>query len=129
MHGDATVYLFDLASRHMSWLSERQAVTAANIANSDTPGYRAQDVNSFTSYLDGPALQLFTTSRMHMALAGSGAEASNRDAGRSWASSHSGNNVSIEQELMKASSANRMMNLDAGLARIFQRMILASVKA
>ena len=49
-------------------------------------------------------------------------------AGSSWASSHSGNNVSIEQELMKASSGNRMMNVDAGLTRTFQRMLLASVK-
>ena len=128
IHGDVAVYLFDLASRHMSWLAQRQAVTAANIANADTPDYRAQDVSSFSSYLEGPRLQLATTSSLHIELPASEATSSGRMAGASWASSHSGNNVSIEQELMKASSGNRMMNIDAGLTRTFQRMLLASVK-
>lgn len=128
MHGDAAVYLFDLASRHMSWLSERQAVTAANIANSDTPGYRAQDVTSFASVLDGSDLQLSTTSPLHIGTSPADVGASGRRAGGSWGISHSGNSVSVEQELMKASSANRMMSLDTGLARTFHRMLLASVK-
>src|SRR5690606_18697091 len=32
--------LFDMARQKMSWLGQRQAVLAQNIANSDTPGYR-----------------------------------------------------------------------------------------
>lgn len=123
------MYLFDLASRHMKWLSDRQAVTAANIANADTPGYRAQDVAGFEAYVDGPEVQLSTTSAMHMQLPGGEAEAVGRNAGSSWGSGHSENNVSIEQELMTASSSSRMMSIDAGLARSFQRMFLASVKA
>lgn len=122
------MYLFDLASRHMSWLAQRQAVTAANIANADTPGYRAQDVSSFSSYVEGPRMQLATTSSLHMELSASETTSSGRAAGTSWASSHSGNNVSIEQELMKASSGSRMMNVDTALTRTFQRMLLASVK-
>ena len=122
------MYLFDLASRHMTWLSERQAVTAANIANADTPGYRAQDVAPFSSYLNGPPIQLSATSPMHMQLTGSEASASSQTAGSSWGSGHSGNNVSIERELMTASSSSRMMSIDASLSRSFQRMILASVK-
>lgn len=112
----------------MSWLAQRQAATAANIANADTPGYRVQDVSPFSSYLEGPQLKLATTSALHIDLSTSETGASGRMAGSSWASSHSGNNVSIEQELMKASSGNRMMNVDAGLTRTFQRMLLASVK-
>ncbi|MDE3195074.1 MAG: flagellar biosynthesis protein FlgB [Acidobacteriota bacterium] len=30
--------------RYLSWLSERQEVIASNIANADTPGYKALDV-------------------------------------------------------------------------------------
>ncbi|MEI6537598.1 MAG: flagellar basal body protein [Verrucomicrobiaceae bacterium] len=123
------MYLFDLASRHMSWLSERQAVTATNIANSDTLGYRAQDIAPFSSYIAKAGLALSTTSPAHIALSLRDAESSSRKAGGSWASSHSGNNVSIEQELMKASSSNRMMSIDASLTRTFQRMLLASVKS
>ncbi|MCA3561417.1 MAG: flagellar basal body rod protein FlgB [Aestuariivirga sp.] len=123
------MYLFDLASRHMTWLSERQAVTASNIANADTPGYRAQGVGSFSAYLDGPSVQMAATSPLHMMLPPDEARSAGRDAGKSWASSHSGNNVSVEQELMTASSSNRMMGIDAGLVRSFHRMLLASVKA
>ena len=36
--------LFRLASGKMGWLSERQTVLAQNIANADTPGYKAKDL-------------------------------------------------------------------------------------
>lgn len=122
------MYLFELASRHMTWLAERQSVTAANIANADTPEYRAKSVQSFSSYLEGPTLQLTATSVMHMALPPGEARPVEITAGNSWASSHSGNNVSIENELMTASSSSRMMNMDTGALRSFQRMLMLSVK-
>ena len=122
------MYLFDLASNHMSWLSQRQALTAANIANADNPGYRAQDVAPFSSYLESPSISQATTSPMHMTMSDSDSSVAERRTGNSWASSHSGNNISVEQELMTASSVSRQMSIDAGLARSFQRMLLASVK-
>lgn len=122
------MYLFDLASRHMTWLSQRQAITAGNIANSDTPGYRAQGIADFSAHLAGPSIELATTSSLHMAPPASETVAAEQGAGDSWGSSHSGNNVSVERELMTASSSSRMMNIDAGLTRSFHRMFLASVK-
>lgn len=123
------MYLFDLTSRHMSWLSQRQAITAANIANADTPGYRTRDAVSFDSFVPAPDAVISTTSQMHMDSRAAGISDFVGMEGGSWASSHSGNNVSIEVELMKASSANRMMSVDASIARSFQRMLLLSVKA
>ena len=123
------MYLFEIASRHMTWLAERQMVTAANIANADTPGYRAREVNPFSSYLDGPAVQLATTSPLHLPLPPHEARAAGTRAGSGWNAAHSGNNVSIEKELMTASSSNRMMNIDASITRSFHRMLLSSVKA
>lgn len=112
----------------MTWLAERQTVTAANIANADTPGYRARDVAPFSSVLETAGLSMVATSPLHMtAGAGSTANLATRS-GASWASSHSGNNVSIERELMTASSNSRMLNMDATLTRTFHRMILSSVK-
>ena len=64
------MYLFDVASRHMTWLTERQLVTAGNIANADTPGYKARELNSFESHLNAPQLQLVTTSPLHISLSG-----------------------------------------------------------
>ncbi len=122
------MYLFEVASRHMTWLAERQMITAANIANADTPGYRTQEVNPFSSYLGGPSVQLAATSPMHLSLPPDEARSAGTRSGAGWNSSHSGNDVSIEKELMTASSSNRMMNVDAGIARTFHRMLLSSVK-
>lgn len=123
------MHLFDVASRHMTWLAERQSVTATNIANADTPGYRAREVNPFSSYLEGPAVALAATSPMHLTLPENELRAAGTRAGTGWNSAHSGNNVSIEKELMTASSSSRMMNIDASIMRSFHRMLLSSVKA
>ena len=40
--------LFRLAGSRMRYLTERQSVVARNIANADTPGYRAQDLTPFS---------------------------------------------------------------------------------
>lgn len=123
------MYLFEIASRHMTWLAERQTVTAANIANSDTPGYQTRDIAPFSTVLASAAPTITVTSPLHMTAGGEASATYGTQAGGSWASSHSGNNVSIERELMTASSNSRMMNLDASLARSFHRMLLSSVKA
>jgi flagellar basal-body rod protein FlgB len=122
------VYLFEVASRHMTWLAERQMVTAANIANADTPGYRARDVADFSSYLSQSATGLSITSPLHIAAPAQDVSAPGIETGGSWGSAHSGNNVSLENELMTASRNNRSMNIDTGVMRSFHRMLLTSVK-
>ena len=120
--------LFDVAARHMEWLGQRQSVTAGNIANADTPGYRARDLVPFDEVLEKSSLELRQTSPLHMA-SGRELESDTRlirqDA---WDRSLSGNDVALETELMKASETSRMMALDSGLTRIFHRMILTSLK-
>jgi len=123
------MYLFEVASRHMTWIAERQMVTAANIANADTPGYRVREINPFSSYLEGPAVQLAATSPMHLSISPGELRSAGTRAGEGWNAAHSGNNVSIEKELMAASSSNRMMNIDSSIVRSFHRMLLSSVKA
>ena len=39
-----SVKLFDMAHKKMRWLSQRQDVLAQNVANADTPDYRARDL-------------------------------------------------------------------------------------
>jgi flagellar basal-body rod protein FlgB len=129
INGDHAVYLFQVASRHMTWLAERQMVTAANIANADTPGYRAREIDPFSSYVDGPSIELASTSPRHISPPTGEVQSAGFRSGSGWNTSHSGNNVSIEKELMTASSSNRMMNIDASIVRSFHRMLLSSVKA
>ena len=45
--------LFDLAEKRLTWTAQRQSVLAGNIANANTPGFRARDVTSFADVLAG----------------------------------------------------------------------------
>jgi flagellar basal-body rod protein FlgB len=48
--------------------------------------------------------------------------------GNTWDVTHSGNSVSMEQELIKAGEVNRSFALNAGILKAFHRMLLASAK-
>ena len=47
--------LFDLADRRLAYLQHRQQVLAQNVANANTPRYRARDLQPFASLLAGHA--------------------------------------------------------------------------
>ena len=47
------IALFDLAEKRLTWTVQRQTVLAANIANVNTPGFQARDVESFDKVLAG----------------------------------------------------------------------------
>ena len=55
----------------LSWLDERQRVVAQNVANSDTPGYVARDLQQPTDFAAtmarGGGVQMTRTSAMHIA--------------------------------------------------------------
>lgn len=122
------MYLFQLSAQHMGWLAQRQSTTAMNVANANTPGYRAQDIATFTMIMNQTAPSLTTTSGQHLEAEASGFQGVELTDSRSWDSAHSGNNVSIENELLKAGETGRMMSLDAGVTRSFHRMFLSSVR-
>lgn len=89
----------------------RQRLIAANVANADTPGYRAQDLRGFAeTYRGGPAIGLRTTRPEHMAASDWGSAGGARiDAGGEPAPN--GNTVSIEEELVRAADARREFEL------------------
>ena len=123
------VYLFDLASRHAQWASVRQAVITGNIANANTPGYEALDVQPFTDVLDQTALTMARTDSGHLEIADASARTEKTGQADSWEVLPSGNSVSLEQELIKADDVNRSFSLDTDVMRAFNRMLLSSVKA
>ena len=49
-----------MMAKRLSWLGERQQVLANNVANADTPGYRARDLKalSFKKVLGGEGAKL-----------------------------------------------------------------------
>lgn len=122
------VYLFNLASRHASWASARLATIGGNIANANTPAYKARDIESFSEVLDTTKLTLAATAPGHMALDGGDLRTAKNSKSDSWDITHSGNSVSVEQELMKAGEVNRAYTLDTSIVRSFHRMMMSSLK-
>jgi flagellar basal-body rod protein FlgB len=123
------LYLFKLASSQARWLELRQSTIATNVANANTPGYKARDVEPFNKVLDTMPVQLASTSPAHMQM--SAAEAETRATAKkdSWEVVHSGNSVSIEQEMIKGGDVNRDYSMNVGIMRSFNRMLLTGVKA
>ena len=123
------LYLFELASSQAKWLELRQSTIATNVANANTPGYKARDVEPFNKVLDTMPVQLASTSPAHMQM--SAAEAETRATAKkdSWEVVHSGNSVSIEQEMIKGGDVNRDYSMNVGIMRSFNRMLLTGVKA
>lgn len=124
------IHLFDLMSRHNQWLAARQSVIASNIANANTPGYQAQDLTSFEKTLDATGFAMAATARGHqLPSAATGASAGDSRNGGFWDIVHSGNSVSMEKELMKASEVTGAYSLNTSIARSFHRMMLTSTRS
>jgi len=122
------IYLFDLAFQRSGWLSVRQTTVAQNVANANTPNYRAQDVEPFEATLDKTGLPMMATSPGHLSLESAPVRASVVQKARSWDIARHGNDVSLEKELIKAGEVNRDYSLDVSIVKSFHRMWMASAK-
>ncbi|MBM1169547.1 flagellar basal body rod protein FlgB [Microvirga arabica] len=124
----APVYLFDLASRQAQWLATRQTTISGNVANANTPGYRARDVEPFADVLDKTKLVMAATNNNHIGISPSTTEATKVKKSESWDTVYSKNSVSLEQELIKAGEVNRQHTLNTTIVKSFHRMLLTSVR-
>jgi len=122
------VYLFKVAARQADWLAVRQSTVSGNISNVNTPGYKARDVVPFDEVMDRTRLTLAATNPRHFSVDEAGAKTAKVRKGDSWEIVNSGNSVSLEQELLKASEINRDYSLNTNIVRSFHRMYLMSVK-
>ncbi|HXF55702.1 MAG TPA: flagellar basal body rod protein FlgB [Hyphomicrobiaceae bacterium] len=123
-----SIYLFGLASRHNQWLAVRQATIAGNIANANTPGFKALDTQPFEDVLQSTALAMRATRPTHLAPTQRNVSVTEVGADQGWETSHSGNTISLDQELLKAGEVNRSFALNANILKAFHRMLLMSVK-
>jgi flagellar basal-body rod protein FlgB len=123
------VYLFDVASSQARWLSLRQATISSNVANANTPGYRAQDIEPFEKLLDTKVVALAVTSPQHIATGTTSLRPQGNRKENSWEVVHSGNSVSLEQEMLKAGDINKDYSLNTAIIRSFHRMFMSSVKS
>lgn len=122
------VHLFALASQHAQWLSVRQSAISENIANANTPGYKAVDTKPFEAALEQTRLAMAQTEPRHMDFSATRFPVTDVQPEQTWEVVHSGNTVSLEQELLKAGEVRGAYALNTSVVKAFHRMLLASTK-
>ena len=120
--------LFELAAQQRTWLGLRQATVAQNIANANTPGYKARAVADFDKTLTSMEVAPAATHPAHFALAG-GQIASAAETAEPTAATHSGNSVDLENELLTAGETNRSYALNVSVVKTFRRMMMAGLRS
>lgn len=102
--------LFQTAGAMARHAGARQAVVARNIANADTPGFRAQSIASFKdSYRAAQATPMRATRAGHLTGDMGGASAT-RTQVATGTPSPNGNTVSLEDELLNSVAVGREHN-------------------
>ncbi|MBX3579392.1 MAG: flagellar basal body rod protein FlgB [Rhizobiaceae bacterium] len=123
------VNLFDLASQQARWLSVRQAAIAGNIANANTPGYIAMDVEPFSKILDSQTVGIRATQAAHLRAGGDAEGIAVRREDVSDVLMPSGNSVRLEEELIKAGEVKRSFEMNTAIVKAFHRMMMMTTKA
>lgn len=119
------ITLFQAAGAKMGYLSQRQEVISRNIANADTPGYRAHDVTEpdFSSVLrnvdkePGPIVSPSLTHQRHIMPPGEFTATEVRKQDSFYEVAPSGNAVIIEEQMVKANQVNIDHNLMVNIMR------------
>ena len=122
------VYLFQLASQRTQWLSTRQSLIAGNVANANTPQYRAQDLKPFSAVLDQTPFTMATTNPAHFTPAESDLDPDRQTDSDSADPTISGNSVNLQDEMIKLGEVSRDSSMANSVKKIFHQMMMAALK-
>lgn len=116
--------LYSMLGDKMNWLTQRQEVLAQNIANSDTPGYRAKDIADldFSQSLREArsSLVLAQTNGNHIPSPKEQETFRVSGQNRPYEVSPSGNAVILEEQMMKMNETTADYNLATSLFKKYQ---------
>ena len=121
-------YVLQLAAQRTQWLSSRDELIAANIANANTPGYRATDLRPFSAVLDSTQVSMVSTNPAHMTPGDDGFAEARAIESDSPETTLSGNSVDVEDEMMKLGEVNRDYTMATNIKRVIHQMIMSALK-
>ncbi len=106
--------LFQLADRRLAYLDRRQGLLAQNIANADTPGYRARDLQPFAAALAGKlAMTPVRTDPAH--IAGNPTQLAAAGTSKLAERAPDGNAVSLDKQLVQVADTESAQQLTTQL--------------
>jgi flagellar basal-body rod protein FlgB len=118
----ATLPLFQAVKKRLGWLGQRQEVLSQNIANADTPGYRARDLKTY----DFREIVRRETQQINMTVTNPNQMSGQRKRLRDFTEAESkvpyetrpdGNSVVLEEQVMKIGEAGLKHQLTTELYR------------
>jgi flagellar basal-body rod protein FlgB len=128
----ANVPFFSIVKKRMAWLGQRQEVIAQNIANADTPGYKARDIKGFKFKelirRESAGLTMAATSGNHLL----GVRKRATDFGevnerQPFETAPNGNSVILEEQMAKLSESSVNYRLTTELYKKHLGMIRAAI--
>lgn len=127
----SNIGFFKAISAKMDWLTQRQQVVAQNIANADTPDFKALDITPFSfkqTAATAMANEVVRTNSMHLAAhGGKGGGSKVQNERKPWEVSPSSNGVVIEEQMMKSAETATDYQLITNLYRKNVGMIRAAL--
>jgi len=112
------ISFFSLASQRLTWLGESQRVVSENIANADTPGFRARTTSDFSEMVSGTrSAGLSVTDPQHIQGTNATGPVRTIEDPDAWTTTLDGNSVILEQQAIRASELSGSYQLAATLYR------------
>ena len=104
------------------------SIISSNVANANTPGYHAVDIQPFSAVLDSSPIELATTNPAHLSLPQSEAGALREVDVDPTEQTLSGNTVNIEQQMINLGDVNRDYTMNSDIRRVFHQLLLSALK-
>ncbi len=121
-------YILQLAAQRTQWLSARQSIIASNVANANTPGYRASDLQPFSAVLDSTQISMATTNPAHLAPTEDELASARVVESDPADETLSGNSVRLEQEMIRLGDVNRDYSMGTNIKRAIHQMMMSALK-
>lgn len=124
--------LFSVIKRRLAWLGHRQEVLAQNIANSDTPRYKARDLKAF-KFKDlvsnqSSNIRMVTTADSHLTgIPKRAIESKVETERRPMETSPNGNSVLLEEQMAKLSKTEISHRLTTNLYKKHLKMLKMAI--
>lgn len=106
----------------------RQMLVAQNVANANTPGFKASDVIPFEDVFNSNEITLKATNPAHIGSDVNDIESVETKEQTPWDVTYSGNSVSVEEEMIKAGEVNRAYSMNTSIRKAFHQMMMTSLK-
>ncbi|MDD3182715.1 MAG: flagellar basal body rod protein FlgB [Alphaproteobacteria bacterium] len=122
--------ILSLMKDKLAYLGQRQAVLAQNVANANTPGYKAKALSPFTSFaqeMQAVSNGMQVTNDKHIVPASmSGVNATTKKM-RSFEVTPTGNSVDLEQQMSEVTATNIEYQADTSILHKFMSMMRLAV--